>query len=59
MIQFENVSFNYDNSEKILNDINLTINDGEVICLTGASGCGKTTITRLLNGRYHTSFMER
>lgn len=50
MIQFENVSFNYDNSEKILNDINLTINDGEVICLTGASGCGKTTITRLLNG---------
>lgn len=33
MIQFENVSFNYDNSEKILNDINLTINDSEVICL--------------------------
>lgn len=51
MIQFKDVSFKYDESKsKILNNINLTIDDGEVICLTGTSGCGKTTLTRLLNG---------
>lgn len=42
MIQFKDVSFKYDESKsKILNNINLTIDDGEVICLTGTSGCGK------------------
>lgn len=51
MIQFKDVSFRYEaNEQNILNDINLTIDDGEVICLTGASGCGKTTVTRMLNG---------
>ena len=49
MIQFKDVSFKYEESKsKILNNINLTIEDGEVICLTGTSGCGKTTLTRLL-----------
>lgn len=50
MIRIEDMSFNYENGEKVLNNINLTINRGEVICLTGASGCGKTTVTRILNG---------
>lgn len=51
MIQLKDVSFKYEESKsKILNNINLTIEDGEVICLTGTSGCGKTTLTRLLNG---------
>lgn len=51
MIQFKNVSFKYENNESnILNNINLTIKKGEVICLTGTSGCGKTTLTRLING---------
>ncbi|PTI59384.1 ABC transporter [Staphylococcus xylosus] len=50
MIRIEDMSFNYENGEKVLNNINLTIGSGEVICLTGASGCGKTTVTRILNG---------
>ena len=33
-----------------MTDISLTIKSGECVVLTGASGCGKTTITRLING---------
>ncbi|WP_436862088.1 ABC transporter ATP-binding protein [Staphylococcus caeli] len=50
MIEIQNLSFNYANGDQILKDINLTVKNGEVICLTGASGCGKTTLTNTLNG---------
>ncbi len=33
-----------------LKDINLTISDGEFVLLTGGSGCGKTSLLRLING---------
>lgn len=33
-----------------LEDINLTINDGEFVCIVGASGCGKSTLLRLIAG---------
>lgn len=51
IIQISNVSFQYKNSEKgALHDVSLTVEPGECILLCGESGCGKTTITRLLNG---------
>ncbi|RAV05542.1 ABC transporter ATP-binding protein [Paenibacillus sp. YN15] len=52
MIEFRNVSFSYAAGEEQNNlaDINLTIGKGEVILLCGESGCGKTTLTRLVNG---------
>ena len=51
MITFENFSFRYEErSEFILKNINLTIRTGELILLTGRSGCGKTTLIRSLNG---------
>ena len=52
MIEIKNVSFQY-NGDKAgggLKNIDLTIQNGEIILLTGASGCGKTTVTRLING---------
>lgn len=50
-IDFRNVSFIYPDKESgALKDINLHIGQGEFVLLTGASGCGKTTITRMLNG---------
>ena len=51
MIEFENVSFAYTGQEHDgLRDINLKISDGECVLFCGRSGCGKTTITRLVNG---------
>ena len=49
MIKFSNVSFSY-GDKTVLNDFNLTINSGDKICLFGESGCGKTTVLRLLLG---------
>lgn len=52
MIELKKVSFRYKDSEQdnSLTDVNLSIQDGEVVLICGGSGCGKTTITRLLNG---------
>lgn len=51
VIDFENVSFSYGTQkEGCLKNINLKIQAGEFVLLTGQSGSGKTTITRLING---------
>ncbi len=51
MIKFENVSYSYvTGREGSIRDLSLQINKGECVLLCGASGCGKTTVTRLING---------
>ena len=51
MIEFQNVNFSYpDSTHGCLKNINLTIPDGQCVLLCGRSGCGKTTLTRLING---------
>ena len=51
MIEIKNVDFHYAGLEQAgVKDIDLTIPDGECVLLCGASGCGKTTVTRLING---------
>ena len=51
MIEFRNVSFSYpDSADGGLRNIHLTIPDGQCVLLCGRSGCGKTTLTRLING---------
>ena len=50
MIDFNNVSFEYEDGTGIITDLNLNIKDGEVILLCGESGCGKSTVIRMING---------
>ncbi len=48
-IEFENVSFVFDDSnETILDDINFTVNRGEILALVGPSGGGKSTLVDLI-----------
>ena len=50
MISLGNVTFQYAGCEEGVRNIDLTIRDGECVVLTGPSGGGKTTLTRLING---------
>ncbi|MFR4797423.1 MAG: ABC transporter ATP-binding protein, partial [Lentihominibacter sp.] len=53
MIRLKGVSFRYENAgEGVYNlkDIDLNVEKGECVVLCGKSGCGKTTVTRLING---------
>lgn len=46
-ITFENVSFSYENGEKVLNNLSFTAKQGEVTALVGPSGSGKSTAAKL------------
>ena len=50
MISFQNFSFRYEESKDFtLRGIDMTVQTGEFILLTGRSGCGKTTLIRIIN----------
>ena len=50
LIEVDHVTFGYDTSRTILNDITLDFRRGKVTSLLGGSGCGKTTLLRLIGG---------
>lgn len=54
-IKADNVCFTYKNNDKdsVLNNVNFVINKGENIAFTGHSGCGKSTVLKLLMCLYH------
>ncbi len=47
-IQFDNVSFHYEDGKPVLTNFNLTVQQGETIALVGETGGGKSTIVNLL-----------
>ncbi|MFO1217724.1 MAG: ABC transporter ATP-binding protein [Burkholderiaceae bacterium] len=50
LIEIERVTFGYDASRTILNDVSLRFRRGKVTAILGGSGCGKTTLLRLIGG---------
>lgn len=51
-IEFDQVSFSYDKDTEVLKNISFTAKQNEVTALVGVSGCGKTSILRLMSRLY-------
>lgn len=54
-IEFRDVSFSYEENEPVLQNVNLTVRQGEVLAVVGPSGGGKTTLANLLPRFYDVS----
>ena len=50
LIEIDHVTFGYDERRTILNDLSLRFERGKVTSVLGGSGCGKTTLLRLIGG---------
>jgi len=48
LIRYKDVTFGYDNHEKVLTDIDIEIEPGKTVAFVGPSGAGKSTLTKLL-----------
>ena len=49
LVKIEHLVKQYDGGDVILNDLSLTIHEGEVVVVVGPSGCGKSTLLRCIN----------
>ncbi len=58
LVQVDGVTFAYDKNRTVLRDINMTIPRGKVVAIMGLSGCGKTTLLRLIGGWLRPSIGE-
>ena len=47
-IELKNVDFSYDKERKVLENININMENNKMVALVGESGCGKSTITNLI-----------
>lgn len=58
VFSFQNVSFTYQNKKRALADLNLSVEEGKRIAMVGRSGCGKSTIIKLMCRQYETDSGE-
>lgn len=50
MLEAKNISFGYDEKNKLLKDISMRFSENEIVGLIGPSGCGKSTFSKILAG---------
>ena len=55
LVELKDVSFGYTRARTILSGVTLTVPKGKLVAVMGGSGCGKTTILRLLCGQHRAS----
>jgi phospholipid/cholesterol/gamma-HCH transport system ATP-binding protein len=55
MVEIHKVAFGYDAARPVLRDVSLTIARGAVVGIMGQSGCGKTTLLRILAAQFRAS----
>ena len=55
LVEIKDLSFGYVSARLILRNINLIVPRGKVVALMGGSGCGKTTLLRLIGGQVRPS----
>ncbi len=50
ILRCENISFSYDENKKVVNNVSFDLFDGEILCIVGKNGAGKSTISKLMCG---------
>jgi len=50
MLKIKDLHIKYDNEKEVVNGLSFAVADGEVVCLCGGSGCGKTSILKAILG---------
>lgn len=53
-LSFEKVSFSYGEGKEVISNLSFSLKKGERIGVVGASGCGKSTVLKLISGDYET-----
>lgn len=52
ILELRDVSFGYEKNRPVLHKLNLLVNKGEMICIAGRNGAGKSTVSKLICGFY-------
>ncbi|WP_449600481.1 ABC transporter ATP-binding protein [Paenibacillus sp. Marseille-Q9583] len=52
ILELHDVSFGYEKSRPVLHKLNLLIHKGEMVCIAGRNGAGKSTVSKLICGFY-------
>ena len=53
ILEIRHAEFSYNHGKKIFEDVNISLEEGDVLCILGPNGTGKSTLIKCLNGLLH------